>query len=204
MNKFRSLENKIRDVFAGKGEASTYYSFRTAIKMVAEKVKHRIEQHATDQIVAGTYHTKHFEMCPSAQKLYVNMPKHVDPGDAEQGAILQDKLFALEKAVVAKNRATQADVDQANELYNKIMHFAKKMKLEAQHDKYLKMHVGTIEGHLKPDTPEVGADDTGKSRFKHRPYEETMEVPDQDIDNTKFKISRFIKAQRKLKIIDND
>lgn len=204
MNKFKSLENKIRDIFGGKREESTYYGFRTAVKMVAERAKHRIEQHVADQIVAGTYHTKHFEMCPSAQKLYVNMPKHVDPGDAEQGAILQDQLFALEKGVVAKNRATPADVEQAKSLVDKILHFADKMKLRAQHERYLKMHLGTIESHLKPDTQEVSGDDTSKSRFKHRPYEETMEVPDQDIDNTKFKISRFIKAQRKLKIIDND
>lgn len=204
MNKYRSLENKIRDVVAGKQEESTYFSFRTAIKMVAEKVKHRIEQHVADQIVAGTYHTKHFEMAPSAQKLYVNMPKHVDPNDAEQGAVLQDKLFALEKSVVAKNRATQSDVDQANALYDKIMFFADKMKLRAEHERYLKKHVGTIESHLKTDSAKVGKDESSKSRYQHRPYEETMEVPDADIDNTKFKISRAIKAQRKLKIIDND
>lgn len=204
MNKYKSLENMIRDVYAGRSEQSTYYSFRTAIKMVAEKVKHRIEQHVADQIVAGTYHTKHFEMSPSAQKLYVNMPKHVNPADAEQGAILQDKLFALEKSVVATNRATQADVDQAKSLIDRILHFADKMNLKAQHEKYLKQHLGTIEGHLKDDSPFVNTEKAGRNRFYHRPYEETMEVPDQDIDNAKFKISRFMKAQRKLKIIDND
>ena len=201
MNKFKSLESKIRDVMRGVRAESTYISMRSAIRRIAEG-KHRIETHALDQISAGTYQTKHFEMCPSAQKLYTNLPKNVDPMDAEEGAILQDKLFAIEKGVLSKGRSSQQDVDTARQLVDRTLQVADRMGLRKQHDKYLQMHLGKIESHLKPDKM-----DTGKmepSRFKHASYEPTIETPDMDIDNSKFKISRSIKGQRKLKIIDND
>lgn len=202
MNKFKSLESKIRDIFRGLRTEASYISMRTAIKQVAEAKKPRIETHALDQISAGTYRTKDFEMCPTAQKLYYNLPKHVDPMDAEEAAILQDKLFALEKGVLSKNRASQQDVDTAKDLVDKTLQVADRMKLRKQHDDYLQMHLGRIESRLKPDKMETGKMD--KARFKHASYEPTIETPDMDIDNSKFKLSRSIKGQRKLKIIDND
>ena len=202
MNKFKSLESKIRDIFRGLRTEASYVSMRTAIRQVAEAKKHRIETHALDQISAGTYQTKHFEMCPSAQKLYTNLPKSVDPMDAEEGAILQDKLFALEKAVLSKGRSSQQDVDTARQIVDRTLQVADRMGLRKQHDQYLQMHLGKIESHLKPDKMETGKME--KARFKHASYEPTIETPDMDIDNSKFKISRSIKGQRKLKIIDND
>lgn len=203
MNKYKSLENIIRDVHSGKRSDSSYKSFRSACLSVYEQA-HKIENDVNDQIVAGTYHTRNFDLCPSAQKLYTNLPKEVSAGDAEKAAILQDQLFALEKNVVTTNRATKEQLEEAEMLAKKIMFMAKKMNLEKEHS-YIQDHIDTIRKHLVKDEGNfVTGDDTGKDRFMHKPFEQTKEKPDSDIDNTKFKISRFIKAQRKLKIIDND
>lgn len=203
MNKYKSLENKIRDVHQGKQNESTYKSFRTAYLSMYEQA-HEIENDVNDQIVAGTYRTRNFDLCPSAQKLYANLPKEVSPADAERAAILQDQLFALEKNVVTTNRSTGAQVQEAETLAKKIMHFAKSMNLEKEHS-YIQDHIDTIKKHLVKDETNIMADEKDmKDRFMHKPYEQTKEKQDSDIDNSKFKISRFIKAQRKLKIIDND
>lgn len=203
MNKFKSLENKIKDVMRGKVAESSYKSFRTAYLSIYEQ-GHEIENDVNDQIVAGTYHTRNFDLCPSAQKLYTSLPKSVDPGDAEKAAILQDQLFALEKNVVTTNRATKPQLEEAETLAKKIMFIAKQMNLTKEHA-YIQDHIDIIKKHLVSDeTNEVSGDDTGKGRFMHKPYEQTKEKQDADIDNSKFKISRFVKAQRKLKIIDND
>lgn len=203
MNKFKSLENKIRDIAAGKIAESSYKSFRTAYMSIYEQ-GHEIENDVNDQVVAGTYRTRNFDICPGAQKLYSNLPKEVEPGDAEKAAILQDQLFALEKNVVTTNRSTQAQVDEAEQLAKKIMFQADKMNLTKEHS-YIQKHIDVIKKHLvKDESNEVTGDDTGKDRFMHKPYDQTKEKQDSDIDNSKFKISRFVKAQRKLKIIDND
>lgn len=203
MNKYKSLENVIRDVHSGKQKDATYISFRTAYASMYEQA-HEIENDVNDQIVAGTYHTKNFDMCPSAQKLYTNLPKEVNAGDAEKAAILQDQLFGLEKNVVTTNRATKEQLEEAEMLAKKIMFMAKKMNLEKEHA-YIQDHIDTIKKHLVKDEGNfVTGDDVGRDRFMHKPYEQTKEKQDNDIDNTKFKISRFMKAQRKLKITDND
>jgi hypothetical protein len=189
MNQYSSLESIIRKV------------------MLGEAV--RIEKDPADQISAGTYTTKNFEICPQAQKLYSDLPKTVNPDDAEKSAIFQDELFGLEKEVLARSRSSTADVARAKELATKIKHMAEKMNLVSQHS-YVDTHVSNIEKHLDSDntntvdakTFDINAE--MRKRFSSPPYYNTKEVQDYDIDNTKFAISRNLKAQRKIKIIDND
>ena len=203
MNKYKSLENKIRDIFSGLRVESAYKSLISTYRSMYEQA-HKIENDVNDQIVAGTYKTRNFDICPTAQKLYSNLPKEVNPGDAEKAAILLDQLFALEKNVVTTNRATKPQLEESEMIAKKIMFMADKMNLTKEHS-FVQEHVDTIKKHLVQDESNVVAgDDTGKDRFMHKPYEQTKEVQDRDIDNSKFKISRFVKAQRKLKIIDND
>lgn len=190
MKKFRTLENAIRDVVRG--------------KMVSEQ-RDSIEKDQNDQIVAGTYHTKNFEMCMGAQKLFTNLPKGTDPEATEKAAILHDQLFALEKQAISKERSTQDDVDEANGIVKKIMLHADAMNVSNRMG-YLKGHVTKIESYKQEDgnTFDNPSADLIKKRFTSPPSYSTKERNDRDLDNSKFLIARNLKAQRKLKIIDDD
>jgi tartrate dehydratase alpha subunit/fumarate hydratase class I-like protein len=205
--KYRSLERIIKEVVHGLPVKSGYKSLEHSIRNVMEKNFHDIEVDYNDQIVAGTYRTKHFERSEDAQKLYTNLPKNTDPIKAEQAAILQDKLFGIHKDVATKKRATEADVRTANELSDKIKKVAKDLKLENEHS-YIDRIVQDINAHLDTsgEVMNVNTLDNEKitNRMKSPPYDKTKEIFDNDIDNSKFVIGRSIKAQRKLKIIDND
>jgi hypothetical protein len=192
MNQYRSLENRIRDVVR---------SSRARLRESREQ----IEKDPNDQIVAGTYKTKNFEMCPGAQKLFTSLPKDVNPDDAEKSAILHDQLFALEKQTIAKERSTQPDIDDAHNLVDKIKMYSDKMGV-SNRDNYLEKHIKKIESYKEPDTgPMVKkVDSNSMMRLQSPPNTPTKEKADNDIDNTKFTISRNIKAKRKLKIIDAD
>lgn len=167
-----------------------------------------VEKHSRDQIVAGTYRTQHFEQSPQAQLLYTSLPKKTNPADAEKAAIYQDQLFALEKKVISTGRSTPEEVKLARDLEARIMHMANIMDLGAEHA-YIKKSVDRIENSLDltGNVVDSGSMDLNKEfikRFFMPPYSETPEKRDMDIDNTKFLLSRNLKAQRKLKIIDND
>lgn len=186
---YRTVENLIRDVLRGR---------------IFEQ-RDKIEKDQSDQIVAGTYKTKNFEMCRDAQKLFVSLPKGTNPNDAELAAIEHDKLFALEKQVIAKERSTEDDIKEANFIVEKIKKYGKAMKVLNRMG-YLEDHLKTIESHLQKDqeTYDNPSPEMMKKRFTSPPMSRTKEPDDRDIDNSKFLVSRNIKAQRKLKIIDAD
>ncbi len=187
-SKIRTVENTIRDIFRG------VYEQRS-----------KIEKDQSDQIVAGTYKTKNFEMCPKAQKLFASLPKGINPDDAEHAAIHHDELFALEKQVMAKERSTEDDVKEAKHLVDMIRQLGRTMKIEGRMD-YLDDHIKKIESYKQEDKEvyDNPSDEMIKKRFTSPPMSRTKEPDDRDIDNSKFTISRNIKAQRKLKIIDAD
>ena len=187
-SRIRTVENTIRDIFRG------VYEQRS-----------KIEKDQSDQIVAGTYKTKNFEMCPRAQKLFASLPKGISPNDAEHAAIHHDELFALEKQVMAKERSTEDDVKEAKHLVDMIRQLGRTMKIEGRMD-YLDDHIKKIESYKQEDKQvyDNPSDDMMKKRFTSPPMSRTKEPDDRDIDNSKFLISRNIKAQRKLKIIDAD
>ncbi len=187
--RYRTVENLIRDVLRGK---------------IFEQ-REKIEKDQSDQIVAGTYKTKNFEMCPRAQKLFTQLPKGTSPNDAEHAAIHHDELFALEKQAVAKERSTKADVEEAKHLVAMIRQLGKTMKIEGKMD-YLDDHVAKIASYMQDEkeTYDNPSPEMMKKRFTSPPMSRTKEPDDRDIDNSKFLVSRNIKAQRKLKIIDAD
>lgn len=191
---YKSLASVIRDMRRGVSEVRTYSSVESAIKSVLSiKKKADIENDHADQIVAGAYHTKHFEMCPDAQKYFTSMGKDVHSKFAEQSAVYHDQLFALEKSVIAAEKSDEQDVKTAQELVDKI-HKLTDFYREKQPD-YLDKHIAKIKEYL------------GKEGKPHQtpPSEATKSLDtDADIDNTKFPISHASKMQRKLKIIDND
>lgn len=199
--KYKSLENTIR--FGVKTE-SKYKSFGSALRSIFEKKT--VETDIHDQIVVGTYRTQNFEMCPTAQKVYSNLPSDININAAEKAAIFLDQLFALEKSVVASKKATSEDIEQATLLAKKAMHMAKDMDMVKEHS-FVQDHIKNIESFHKVEDGNPKTDITPehlKNLFSRPSLAQTPEKKDMDIDNKKFKISHNLKAQRKLKIIDND
>lgn len=190
---YKSLASVIKDVYKGVREAKEYKSVESAIKDVLSAKEANIESHFADQIVAGTYKTKHFEVCPRAQKYFSSLPKDVSSNYVEKSAILHDQLFGLEKQVLAAKKATKQDVEEAELIKKKIESLNKFLKVEPV---YLEDHIKKIKEHEGKETP---------NPFVKVPQGGHMEVGnDRDIDNTAFPISRKAKMERKLKIIDND
>lgn len=209
---FKSVEKIIRDVLNGKTGDRQVTTMEHAIRKILEQKSLKdptyVEKDHRDQVAAGTYKTQHFEMEPKAQKLYAqNLPKDVDIGMAERALVDQDKLFGIHKSVKVKQRATDADVAEAEKLLQNVKGYAKKLNLEKEHG-YLDDHVNAIRKLLDPNGSEpIEADRLEMEkvkRFSSKPYDPTKEPPDRDIDNDKFRLSRGMKIQRKLKIIDND
>lgn len=195
---YRSLESVIRQRPVVE---TSYKSFRSALMSIFEK---KLETHFKDQIVIGQYRTSHFEMCPDAQKLFTDLPKDADTNKAEKAAQFLDQLFAMEKSVIAVKKATGEDIDQAQKHADK----AEKMAKEAGFDlPFIEKHMKKIKSFHKiedrnPKT-DVSPEDI-KTKFTRPSLAQTPEPKDMDIDNSDFRISRNLKMQRKLKIIDND
>lgn len=169
------------------------------------------EKDMNDQIAVGSYQTKAFEMSDKAQKLYSDLPTDTPGGAAEQAAIHLDKLFDLFRDAVARGHINATDMEMARTHVNKVELLAKEMNLEKEHEEItsdVMRHLTDYavdtppriidpEDHVHPaDDPRFGTD----SKEYH-----TDRVNDRDVDNVKkFLIRRSLKAQRKLKIIDND
>lgn len=187
--KYRSLESTIRGVLT---------------KKLSEQ---KVETDPNDQIVAGGYRSKHFEMSMPAQKLYSKLPKDSDPDTVEQSVIAHDKLFAIEKKVALSGVANDSDVETAKKLADEIAGHAKDLKLSKEHD-YIKINLKNITSKYKQldNKLKPGEDPLSKERFTRIPtHPDKYEKRDQDIDNLpEFIRSRGLRAQRKLKIIDGD
>ena len=97
------------------------------------------------EIIVGNYQTRHYDMCPSATKLYNDIDDQVDDLDlAERTAKMQDVLFYLEKHTVKEMKsATQEDVMMAENLAEQIMTMAGMMNLKSEHN-YIQSHVDAI------------------------------------------------------------
>jgi hypothetical protein len=197
---YKSLESIIR----GRTQSeSTYKSFRSALSSIYEK---KIETHYRDQIVVGAYKTSNFEMCPKAQLLFSKLPEDIDRDAAEKTAVFLDQLFALEKSVIASDKATGEDIKQAEAYAEKAMLMGADADLTKQLG-FVKDHVATIKKLHKVEdlNPKTSvSDEEIKKKFTRPSLAQTPEPKDMDIDNQKFRISRNLKMQRKLKIIDND
>jgi len=193
MSKYRSLEHSIMDI------------------MLREK---KLESDQNDQIAAGTYTTKAFDMSPKAQILYSSLPKDLSVDDVQQAAVHLDKLFALEKESQATNSSTQNDIDNAEGLAKTVKDLGKKMNLDKEHSAIADSSLNKIKGRLKSDPnvikPGQEKNPVDDPRF-HSPPAEQLPDPkggpqgDRDVDNVKkYLINRSKAAQRKIKITDGD
>lgn len=99
------------------------------------------------ELVIGDYQTRHYDMCPGASALYrqiENQEIDVDMGLAIRAAKLQDALFWLEKhTLLEMKHASFEDVKAAEILAGEIMHLARMMGLEQEHQ-YVLGHVQVI------------------------------------------------------------
>lgn len=169
------------------------------------------ETDMNDQIAVGSYQTKAFEMSNKAQKLYSNLPKETNSDSAEQAAIHLDKLFALHKDAKIKGYTSPESMETAHGHAKEIMHMAKGLNMEKEFGdivddsiNYLKGQTGNYPSNeIAPDQEVAPKDDP---RFKSASKEyNTDRNNDRDVDNVKnFLIKRSLKAQRKMKIIDDD
>jgi hypothetical protein len=169
------------------------------------------EKDMNDQIAVGSYITKSFEMSDKAQKLYSDLPKDTTGPSAEAAAIELDKIFDLFRDARAKGHINPDALKTAITSEKKVRSLAKEMNLEKEHDAILSdimRHLNDYasdaperiidpEDHLHPsDDPRFGTDSKDYN---------TDKTNDRDVDNVKnYLIRRSLKAQRKLKIIDND
>lgn len=193
MSKYRSLEHSIMDI------------------MLRERA---LESDQNDQISAGTYTTKAFDMSPKAQILYSSLSKDLSVDDVQQAAIYLDKLFSLEKQTQAKKSSTQGDVDNAEDIADKAKDLGKKLNLEKEHNAIIDSSLDQIKGRLKSDPnfikPGQEKHPLDDARFQSPPAEQLPDPKggpqgDRDIDNVKkYLINRSKAAQRKIKIIDGD
>jgi hypothetical protein len=99
------------------------------------------------EIIIGDYQTRHYDMCPAATALYSlieNNEIDTDMGLAIRNAKLQDALFYLEKHTVKQMKsASFEDVKTAEILAGEIMHLARMMGLEQEHQ-YVLGHLQAI------------------------------------------------------------
>lgn len=192
----KTLESLIREVLHRKAETGEYTTLENAIRKVVEqrdtKRPVRIERDPNDQLAVGAYRTQHFEMSPDAQKLFTSLPRTADLNTAEKIVVLHDQLFALKKLLMMQGGASEDDKIQCQQIVDKIMFLAKKMKLQ---DKLQ---------YLDKELKQINSLDPIKDPSVTIPKERTAEIEDKDIDNSKLPISHAMKMQRKLKIIDND
>ena len=204
----RSLEHIARDIMVGKIDRyGQNESLNTSIIKTMTEQRIDVETDENDQISVGTYHTKHFEVSPEAQKLYIDLPKDINVNEMEKAAIILDELFALVEKVDSKERAEPMDVTDANNYIKRIRFHASQAKMEGRFD-FLEGVLGRITKHIDPDTSNIVDAEkfnlrVAMKRFLAPSYTKTTEH-DKDIDNSRFALSRNLKAQRKLKIIDND
>lgn len=171
------------------------------------------EKDMNDQIAVGHYHTKSFEMSNDAQKLYSNLPKDTNIDDAVATAALLDQLFDLEKDVIGKKNANASDLTHMKQLVDKIRHLANNMNLRDAHEPIINDAVVHIEKYARGESvsgniidPEDHLHPSDDPRFgtTSKDYN-TDRTNDRDVDNVKnFLLKRSLRAQRKLKIIDND
>jgi len=190
MNQYRSLENRIRDVVR---------LSRAGLREGREQ----IEKDSDEQIVTGTYKTKHFEVCPGAQKVFSSLPRDTNSDHAEKAAILHDQLFGLEKQVISKERSTDSDIEEAGQIIDKIRIFTDKMGISDRVN-YLDDHMNIIKKYREDDGRVFDkVTDNEMKRLQSPPVSDTKEKHAKHTDSLRY-ASFNLKAQRKLKIIDAD
>jgi hypothetical protein len=122
-----------------------YYKFGEDMDEPVESIKEYENQTYVDsdgQITVGDYKTKHFDICPSAQKLYSSIKdKTVMIHLIVETMMLQDLLFRLEKQAIAQGSIDEDDLEKAEEFAELIMDNAEQMNLLEEHSYIEDVHL---------------------------------------------------------------
>jgi len=98
------------------------------------------------QLTVGDYTTKHFDICPSAVKLYSKI-KDMTPMVhlVVENMMLHDLFFRLEKQAVAQGAIDADDLEKADHYAEMIMDNAEQMGLEEEHSYIEDVHMARFE-----------------------------------------------------------
>lgn len=122
-----------------------YYKFGESMDEPTDSTKEYEQEtymSSDDQITVGDYTTKHFDICPSAQKLYSSIKdKTVMIHLIVETMMLQDLLFRLEKQAIAQGSIDSDDMEKAEEFAELIMDNAEQMELENEHSYIKDVHL---------------------------------------------------------------
>jgi len=198
---YRSLNTEAKAVLLRKAETGVGQQPEKLTTGLATKpISNAVEVDPSDQVVAGSYRTKHFEMNPQAQYLFANIPRdpRMNYGMLEKMAVEMDRLFGIHKRAATNEHATEQEKADAEEISQKIYQMARGLNLHN--------NVGFIDDTLRLITGLAKRGETvpADQPRKGMPVVMTKERPDKDVNNTFFASSRASKAHTKLKIIDND
>lgn len=99
-----------------------------------------------EQVTVGDYTTKHFDMCPSAVKLYSKI-KDITPMVhlVVENMMLHDLFFRLEKQAIAQGAIDEDDLEKAEHYAEMIMDNAEQMGLEDEHSYIEDVHLAKFE-----------------------------------------------------------
>lgn len=122
-----------------------YYKFGESMDESSDSTKEYEQETymgSDGQITVGDYTTKHFDICPSAQKLYSSIKdKTVMIHLIVETMMLQDLLFRLEKQAIAQGSIDSDDMEKAEEFAELIMDNAEQMELENEHSYIKDVHL---------------------------------------------------------------
>ena len=119
-----------------------------------EKTKEKVkEDDDQGEVQVGSYQTKHFDICPSATKLYQDIDVE-DMDLAERSAKLHDTLFFMEKHAMEMKKADPEYIEMMQNLADQIMAMAGMMGLESEHE-YVQSHVDAVKNMKESVTESV-------------------------------------------------
>jgi len=130
--------NSLRDYAVYKLEENDY-----KVEENDEVLEEAVEDYSDDsQIFFGNYTTQHFDICPSAVKLYSTIVEKTDMIHLiVESAMLHDIFFKLEKQAIAMGAIDQEMVDKAQSYADTIMDLAREMRLEDEHSYINDIHM---------------------------------------------------------------
>ena len=118
-----------------------------------KREKQKMKEDDQGEVQVGSYQTKHFDICPSATKLYQDIDVE-DMDLAERSAKLHDTLFYMEKHAMEMKKADPEYIEMMQNLADQIMAMAGMMGLESEHE-YVQSHVDAVKNMKESVTESV-------------------------------------------------
>lgn len=193
--KYRNLAHTIKEVAGSISFVRIYKNLDSAIKdVINPKTAVPIERHTKDQVSAGTYKTRNFEMSPDAQIYFSKIPKSADANYIEKSAMYHDRFYGLLRKVRTTGTADEDDVRDAEDNIEKVKSLQRFLP-DVPEPKHLDKELEDLKSYVgKKGSPTAVP-----------PAYETGEIAkDLDIDQKDFPYNRSKRMERKIKFTDDD